>query len=411
MAKKKVLIIGAGMAGLISGIQLAKTGNKVTIFERNPRIGKKLLVTGNGRCNLANKNMSSDHYHSESLNLYETIYNQFDLDDTKKLFSEFGIDLIELDEGKLYPMSLQAKSVVLSLLLECERLGVDIVYDTRVQSVEHKDKFKITTEEKVYYGTQLVIATGGKSYSDSGSSGDGYIIAKNFGHSIIDLHQSIVQLKTDGLYNKSLKGVKAHVEGKLLNNSNNKEIIRVENGEVLFTEYGLSGPVILQLSTKVEPLLSQGAKLSISLDFMPNMTVDELDQYLMERLHKLSYRSVQDALNGFVNQRFMVPFLKRSNIKLDQKAGDINKIERQALVNTMKAFEDNITDTYLWNQAQVTKGGVSCLEVNADSLESNIIPNLFFAGEILDIDGDCGGYNLQWAISSGAAVAKHIHNK
>lgn len=412
MAKKKVLIIGAGMAGLISGIQLAKNNHKVTIFERNNRIGKKLLVTGNGRCNLTNKHVSKEHYHSESLNIFEPIYAQFDIEASKELLESLGLDLVELDEGKFYPMSLQAKSVITSLLLECERLGIEIVYNARITKVEAGDKYKIQIEDKVYYGTQLIIATGGKSYSDSGSSGDGYTLGKSLGHTIKATYPSIVQLQTNGKFNKALKGLKYYSEGTLYELlGNTKKVIRVERGEVLFTDYGLSGPVILQLSTMVEPKLSQGANLHVSLDFVPNMSVDDLDEFLMKRLHKLSYRGIQDTLNGFINQRLIIPLLKYSDIELEKKAGDISKVERTRLVNAMKHFDEKIESTYLWNQAQVTKGGINCLEINEDSLESKLKENLYFVGEVLDLDGDCGGYNLQWAISSGAVVAEHIHSK
>ncbi len=412
MAKKKVLIIGAGMAGLVAGIELAKNNHKVTIFERNNKIGKKLLVTGNGRCNLTNKHVSKEHYHSQSLNIFEPVYRQFDIEASKELLESLGLDLVELDEGKFYPMSLQAKSVVTSLLLECERLGIDIIYDARITSVEVGAKYKIQMDDKVYYGTQLIIATGGKSYSDSGSSGDGYKLGKTLGHSIKDTYPSIVQLQTKGKYNKSLKGLKYFTEGTLYElKDDKKDIIRVERGEVLFTDYGLSGPVILQLSTMVEPKLSNGSNLHVSLDFMPNMSVQELDEFLMKRLHKLSYRGIQDSLNGFLNQRLILPLLKCSEIELEKKSGDVSKAERTRLVNAIKNFDEKIDSTYLWNQAQVTKGGINCLEIYEDSLESKLKENLYFVGEVLDLDGDCGGYNLQWAISSGAVVAQHIHSK
>jgi len=412
MAKKKVLIIGAGMAGLISGIQLAKNNHKVTIFERNNKIGKKLLVTGNGRCNLTNKHVSREHYHSQSLNIFDPIYNQFNIEDSKKLLESLGLDLVELDEGKFYPMSLQAKSVVTSLLIECDRLGIAIVYNARITNIDTESKYKIQTDEKTYYGTQLIIATGGKSYADSGSSGDGYNIGKTFGHSIKDTYPSIVQLQTKGKFNKALKGLKYFTEGTLYELiGEKKSMIRVERGDVLFTDYGLSGPVVLQLSTMIEPKLSNGANLYVSLDFMPNMSVEMLDEYLMKRLHKLSYRGIQDSLNGFINQRLIMPLLKCSEIELDKKSGDISKVERTRLVNAIKHFDERIESTYLWNQAQVTKGGINCLEINKDSLESKLKENLYFVGEVLDLDGDCGGYNLQWAISSGAVAAEHIHSK
>jgi predicted Rossmann fold flavoprotein len=305
-------------------------------------------------------------------------------------------------------MSLQAASVVSALLMECQRLGIDIVYDTRIRTLEWDTKFMIRTELKTYYGNQLVIATGGKSYSDSGSSGDGYLLAKAFGHSIQKQYPSIVQLKTNDPNQKALKGLKYHVQASLFIGENR---VRVEDGEVLFTDYGLSGPVILQLSTEVEPHLSMGKSLFLTLDFFANMTEEALDKFLMERLHRLSYRTIVDCLNGFLNQRLIIPILKRADIALDKKAGNVAKTERTALVKALKAYKEPVTDTYLWNQAQVTKGGVNCKEIFAESLESRLKENLYFVGEVLDIDGDCGGYNLQWAISSGAVAAKHIHTK
>ncbi len=409
---KKISIIGAGMSGLITGIMLAKYGHKVTIFERNNKIGKKILVTGNGRCNLSNENISKLQYHSMTSNIFDLVYEQFNLKQTKELFEEMGIDFVKLENGKLYPRNLQAKSVVQALLMECEKLNINIIYNVRISKVTYTNKFKITVDNKVYYSYYLVIATGGKSYGDSGSTGDGYKIATQFNHNITKTFPSIVQLKTDYAYNKTLKGLKVHAKGKLIKILNDKEeILREDEGEVLFTDYGLSGPVILQLSTKAEPLLSEHNSLVIELNLVTHMNTKELDNYLIKRLHRLSYRNVADALNGFINQRLIQPLLKSSNIEPTISAGDVTKIQRNNLVKQLKTFRTNVTGTYLWNQAQVTKGGINCLEIHDTTLESYKTEGLYLVGEVIDIDGDCGGYNLQWAISSGAVAAKSINEK
>jgi len=404
MAKKKVLIIGGGMSGLVAAIKLAREGASVTLFECNDKIGKKILVTGNGRCNISNAFIEKKNYHSMTKNIFQEIYNQCDLSKTKTFFHSLGIDFIRLDEGKLYPMSLQAKSVVLALLMEAEQQGIKIVYEARIQQVSYGKKYKITLGEQVYYGDYLLLATGGKSYSDSGTRGDGYKIAEAFSHRITKVYPSIVQLRSKHPV-KSLKGLKMHVKGRLLVDD---KLLREEFGEVLFTDYGLSGPVILQLSTVIEPYLEQNRSLVISLDFFSNQTIEELDEYLRHRLHQFSYRSVQDAFVGFLNQRLIVPLLKESGIMCEKKAGDITKAERRQLVSQLKSYRHEIEGTYLWNQAQVTKGGVDCREIDDKTLESKLQPKLFFSGELVDIDGDCGGYNLQWAISSGYTAATSI---
>lgn len=408
--KKDVIIIGAGMAGLTSAIFLARGGASVKIYESNDKIGKKLLMTGNGRCNLSNSRMSRDHFHSSSKNLYDLIQTQMDLSQTTTFLSGLGIDLVELDEGKLYPMSLQASSVVKALLFECERLGIIIEYGKKVTKIAYDSCFKVTCKQadKIAMSQYLIIATGGKSYSDTGSTGDGYIFAKDFGHAIIKPYPSIVQLKTDSVFNKSLKGFKCECIGTLFENN---KVIRQETGEVLWTDYGLSGPVILQLSTMIGQRLTPKNNLHVVLDLVPSMTEIELESYLIHRFEKLHDRTIEEALNGFLHFRLILPILKSSNIEHQKMSSSITIEQCKQLTKTLKHFQNNITDLYLWNQAQVTKGGVNCCEVDPSTLESNLRKNLFFVGEVLDMDGDCGGYNLQWAMSSGFVAAETILKK
>lgn len=416
-----VVVVGAGMAGLIGAIYLARNGVKVTILEANDKIGKKLLMTGNGRCNLTNRRMDASHYHSSSKNLYSDIIGSFSLEDTELFLYDLGIDLVELDEGKMYPMSLQASSVIKSLLFECERLNIHIEYGAKVDAIEFDKNFLIVYKRgqkdsngKVTYTTESVrskyvlIATGGKSYADTGSDGNGFSMGEHFGHHIVRTYPSIVQVKTDSPYNKSLKGFKCDCIGSLYFG---KDKLRTEQGEVLWTDYGLSGPVILQLSTMIGSLINENLSLTIGLDLFPKMDFNTLFNTLERRFERFGHLTAEDALNGFLHYRIILPILKSSNIEHNSSASEISKSQLKTLTAQLKNFVQTVTDLYLWNQAQVTKGGINCQEVDAKTLESKKRNGLYFAGEVLDMDGDCGGYNLQWAISSGIAAAKSIVGK
>ncbi len=403
---KKIIVVGAGMAGSLVSILLARQGYKVTLFERNKKIGKKLLATGNGRCNISNVNVGPNRYHSMTDNFTKIPLEYIGVKETKELFHELGLDFIEGDEGKLYPRSLQASSVVQALLMELNHKNIQLIYDARIKKIEYSNKFKISLDGKNYYGEKLILATGGKSYADSGSSGDGYLMAKEFGHHVTETYPSIVQLRTDSSYNKMLKGLKVKVKAKLLDDK--FQLVRDDQGEILFTDYGLSGPAILQLSTMVQPGLTHGKSYWLSLDFMEEYSEEELDVFLMDRFHRFSSRSVSEAFIGILNSRLIGPILKSAEVSANKKAGDVTKKERSCLAKTLKDFRQGVSGTYIWNQAQVTKGGVSCKEISSLTMESTLQKGLYFIGEVMDIDGDCGGYNLQWAITSSVLCARSI---
>lgn len=428
MKKKKVLIVGAGMSGLVTAIRLAERGHKVTIFETNDKIGKKISITGNGRCNLSNQQIGRQNYHSLTDNIFQVVYDQAGEQATKQFFESIGISLIELGD-KIFPKSLQAKSVVENLLARCQSLKINIVYQARIQTVYYTDKYRISVAGQHYYGEFLVLATGGRSYKDLGTRGDGYLLAQQFGHQITDTYPSIVQLCSDNPHCKALQGLKLMANASLWqemnevdfafdNRSNRskgvkqpktqeRKCLRQEFGEVLFTDYGLSGPPILQLSTEVEPGLSQGQKLTVDLDLEPALSEQELDRQLRKRCQQFSNRTIEQGLVGYYHHRLIRPLLKQAQIPAEQKMTDCSKNERNNLVAVIKKFQFSITKLYHWNQAQVTKGGVDCRQVTGQ-LESKLQPGLFFVGEVLDMDGDCGGYNIQWAVSSGLVVGNAI---
>ncbi|GKX30065.1 flavoprotein [Vallitalea longa] len=399
MAKNKIIIIGGGASGLVAAIVAARNGAKVTILERKERIGKKILATGNGRCNLTNLKCVSDAFHGGSEEFINNILKQFNTEDTLAFFSELGIYPIELENGKIYPNSLQAGSIVDVLRMEIDRLKIKLECNEEVMEIEQKNNFVVHTKnDNKYYGNRIIISTGGKSSPDLGSNGSGFTLAKSLGHKIVKPIPSLVQMKSNAGFLKQLKGVKVNGLAKIIEDN---KILREEYGEILFTDYGISGPPILQLSRIASTLIHDNINVTVDIDFFRDMTNEQLDKMLMDRLTSMSNRTIQDNFIGLINKRLINVIIKVSGIQLNKKSGDITREERARLVNSLKKFTLNITGTNQWNQSQVTAGGISTSEIDNHTLESKLVENIFLAGEIIDVDGDCGGYNLQWAWSTG----------
>jgi predicted Rossmann fold flavoprotein len=400
MAKSKIIIIGGGASGIMAAIVSARNGAKVTIIERKPKIGRKILATGNGRCNLTNLYANKSHFHSETENIYEEIINKFDINSTMKFFNDLGITTIEKDLGKVYPRSEQANSVVNALLYELNRLKVNVVCNSDVENIQLDKNIKVKTSDKIYYCNKLIIATGGKSCPDLGSNGSGYKLAKMLGHTVIEPFPSLVQLKTDYQYLKQLQGTKIWGTVKILDDENN--IYRKEKGEVLFTDYGVSGPPILQISRYGSKNLLRNKSTYITIDLVSEY--ENIDTILINRFEKAPNKTIQESFVGFINNRLIIPIIKTANIDINKKVANITKEERISIGNTLKNLKMKVTGTNQWNQSQVTAGGVDTREIDSNTLESKICKNIYLCGEIIDIDGDCGGYNLQWAWSSGAVA-------
>ncbi|MCT4544068.1 MAG: NAD(P)/FAD-dependent oxidoreductase [Vallitalea sp.] len=399
MAKNKIIIIGGGASGLVAGIVAARNGAKVTILERKDRIGKKILATGNGRCNLTNMNCLPDNFHGGNNEFIKSILDQFNVNKTLKFFTELGIYPVNLN-GKVYPNSLQANSVLDVIRFELERLKVIIDCNTEVVSIEKNKNFIVYTKDnKKYYGNKIILATGGKSSPDLGSNGSGFNIAKSLGHTIKNPIPSLVQLKSNAAFLKQLKGVKINGLAKIVDENNN--LMREEYGEILFTDYGISGPPILQISRIASEYIYKNKTVFVDIDFFNQLSYEELDQLLVNRFTSMPYKIIQDNFIGLINKRLINIIIKETGISLNKKSSDIKKEERHKLVNILKQFRLKITGTNQWNQSQVTAGGVITNEINYD-LESKQMKNIYLTGEIIDVDGDCGGYNLQWSWSTGA---------
>lgn len=395
----KIAVIGGGAAGLMAAIAAAKNGTHVTIYEKQNRVGKKILATGNGRCNYTNMNLNMGCYHSNNLKMAEEAMNFFDLNKTLKFFEDLGIYPYVDESGKVYPNSLQASSVLDVLRYEISRLKVEEVTDFNVTALrKSKDKFSIIGNDTII-ADRVILTTGGKASPQLGSDGKGYELAKSFGHEIIEPSPALIQLKLNGKYFKRITGIrfdgtaKAYVGDKL---------IREEDGEILFTEYGISGPPILQLSRKVIEELNKGKRPYLLIDMFPNNSKLQLYDILQDRFNRICYKTIEEGMIGFINKKLISVVLFEAGFDdLNKLCGHLNKKEIFKIIDILKEWKFEVTGHNSWQQAQSTAGGIKLTQVNPKTMESLKVKGLYFAGEILDVDGDCGGFNLQWAWSSG----------
>ncbi len=427
----ELLIIGAGASGLMAAVTARDLGIDTAIIESNDRVGKKVLTTGNGRCNITNKSTAtggdeaanlSTKYHSNQAEFPLPVLQQFGVRQTVDFFSTIGLPLVAIENGRMYPMSLQAASVLGVFQIALEDRNAPIYFKTKVLDVmvsEGHPRFTIVcqtdSEEQVTYTSNyLFLCTGGLTAPKTGTDGSGYTLAQRLGHTLIDPVPGIVQLKLDSPYLKELSGVKFEGWGHIIANG---EVIRSEYGEVLFTNYGASGPPILQLSRKAAAQLAKGHTVTLSLDMMPDKTDEEVTDFLDTHWGMFGHRTVANSLIGILNKKLIPILLQEAGIGEDQNllCQDMSWKTRKALCRLMKHWDFIVTDTNGFPNAQTTAGGIDTTDLQEGTLESKLVPGLYLAGEVMDVDGDCGGYNLQWAWSSGytaaTALAKRIAGK
>ncbi|MGL4760109.1 MAG: NAD(P)/FAD-dependent oxidoreductase [Sarcina sp.] len=410
-----LIIVGGGASGMMAAVAAKDFGLDVAIIEGTDRVGKKILMTGNGRCNVTNSTISYpfDTYHSENDGFYQDVLSNFSVEDTKAFFLNLGLPMVELQKGKCYPKSLQASSVVDIFRLALEERYIPVYTSHKVKQIEKtKDIFKIISTHKVDDTTQtteemqcekLILACGGISAPVSGSDGSAYGIAENLGHSILNQVAGIVQLKLDYHSLKTITGIKFDGYTEVVSNGKS---LRKEFGEILFTNYGISGPPILQISRTASYAVSKGEDVRIIVDMMPDKTEKELEEYLEEHFGMLATREVVNALVGVINKKLITTVLREAGIRdIHKPCYELTWKEKKALVNVFKHWEFKCTDANGFLAAQVTAGGVDTKDIDPVTLESKLVKGLFFCGEVMDVDGDCGGFNLQWAWSSGFAAA------
>ena len=401
--KTEIAVIGGGASGMMAAITARKSGKEVIILERKDRILKKVLITGNGRCNITNVNANISNYFGKNISSVENILNSFNPQDTMDFFNGLGIICNEENRGKVYPLSGQASSVVDALRFEAERLGIRIETEFYVRKIEKEGfKFKIYSEDrKKIEAGRVIIAAGGQSYPELGSNGSGFELAKELGHSVTRLSPSIVQLKTEKNQVKGLQGIKT--DAAVTAYGDNKKICTYD-GELLFTDYGISGNVVFNISF-VMPLYKN---VEFEIDFMEKFDYNELYEILKERKKIMSHLTMENYFNGMINKKLGQFLSKVSGIeKLSKPVKDLNDSDIRKLCTVLKKYRVKILETTGFKNAQVTAGGISLDEVNTDTLESKIIKGLYFSGEVLDVYGECGGFNLQWAWASGYIAGKN----
>ncbi len=403
----KVAIIGGGASGLACAIELMHTVKdkeniKVTVFEKLPRVGKKLLVTGNGRCNLTNMNSAKIGYRGD-VAFSQYALTHFTPESNIGFFNELGLYTRTEEEGRVYPLSNQATSVLDVLRFECARLGIDIICD--YQAVHLKSVFNGVMQKLVINNRDrfdyVVVAAGGKAAKVHGTDGDSYELLKMMGHKIISPAPALVSLNCDD-FTKALKGVRSVCKMDLLIDGEKS----LENyGEVQFTDYGLSGIPIMQLSRFVS--MSPSDDIYISLDVTPDFTFDEIANYLFDR-REFGTGICENILIGVMNKQLCITLLKECSIAPNSKICELSDDEIIKLAKICKYWKIKVKTARGFDFAQVTAGGADCSQFCDETMESKLVNNLFCCGEALNIDGDCGGYNLQWAWSSGRTAGRTI---
>lgn len=399
---KSVIIVGGGASGLTAAISAARAGAQVTVLDGMERCGKKLLATGNGRCNLTNLDPAlPTKYYGTGSELAEHVTSRRDADWTLAFFEELGL-LAQERDGYVYPYAAQASSVLETLLAELRRLRVKLKFKEKIRSVEKKDdKWHVKTDTWCYTACALVLACGSKAAPDTGSDGSGYALAKTLGHTIITPRPALVPVVCEGLLPAQLAGVRCRASVSLYERLDNRaELLAKDSGELQWTKYGVSGIVIFQLSRFISGCKALET-LYLQIDLLPDFNETYLTDLLEKRVQLIDMERVSALLSGMLHEKLISAVLQAAGILAKTVCRDLTKEQIRNVIQTAKKFQLNVAGTKSFDACQICTGGVHCREVSMDSLESLKHKNLFFAGELLDVDGPCGGYNLQWAWASG----------
>lgn len=410
-----IIIVGGGASGMMAGVHAAlslygtkrdtkkRQSFRILLLERMDKIGKKIMATGNGKCNFTNLNLQLSGYHGTNASFAATALNRFTVEETILFFKKLGV-YPKNKNGWLYPYSEQAASVVAVLQMELTRLGVELCLSQQVHSVQKQNYgFQVKTDHLVFQTKLIILSGGGCASSKLGSNGSNYKIAESLGHSIIPVCPALVQLKCSGNFFKSCSGVRLEAEAALLIN---EKLVEKETGELLFTDYGVSGILILQLSGFASRALLKKMKVELSLDLFPSIPKNLLQEIIQERLMRDIHKTLEEIFIGLFPHKLTYALLKQMGVNPMLLSGKADAEFALHISNQMKDCRFSVIGTNGFENAQVTSGGVSTEEVVCETLESKLQKGLYFAGELLDIDGICGGYNLQWAWSSGAVAGK-----
>lgn len=411
---RKVAVVGGGAAGMMAAVQAAYAGARVTVYERNDRVGKKILSTGNGKCNFSNEDMRAACYYGSGAGYVDGFYKQFGVAETKTFFRELGMRIKDRN-GYLYPASEQAATVLDVLRYEMERLGIEICAGCRVTGIEGPGnlgyRLMLETETAAYKKRTydaVILACGGRAAPKTGSDGTGLAMAKRLGHRIVPTVPALTALRCRETFWKQVAGVRC--EARLMLYIDGNAVSSVQ-GELQLTDYGISGIPVFQFSRIAAYALQEGRPVTVKIDLMPDHGAADIQEaFWVRRWERQKRQSMEQFVTGTVNKKVGLLLLKLAGIRETETVCEIEGARRRKLEQLFHAFEVTVKGTNSFEQAQVCAGGVDFAEVT-DRLESVRRPGLFFAGEMLDIDGICGGYNLQWAWSSGAVAGRAAAGK
>ncbi len=406
-----VIIIGAGAAGLMAAGVASMAGKDVVILERNDRPARKVMITGKGRCNVTNNCDSIDELIANvpvNGRFLYSAFSRFMPSDTIELFEDMGVNLKTERGNRVFPQSDRASDIVDALTAFGTDDGAEIIKGRAKELIIENGCVKgvKTFEGKKLYAEKVIIATGGKSYPATGSSGDGYILAKQAGHTVTDLKPSLVSLECHEGFCTDLQGLALkNVAVRVYDTKKNKDIYE-DFGEMLFTHFGVSGPIILSASSHIRDM--ERGRYEIHIDLKPRLTAEQLNTRILRDFSENNNKNFINSLGGLLPRKMIPVAVKLSGIRPTEKVNQITKEQRQKLVSVLKDIKVTVTDFSPIEEAIITSGGVKVNEINPKTMESKIIKNLYFAGEVIDVDAYTGGFNLQIAFSTGHLAGENV---
>ena len=399
----KIIVIGGGASGLVAAITSARNNHDVTILEKNNTCGKKILITGNGKCNYWNEDQEITHYHSSSKNILEKIITPENKNKVLNFFSSIGI-IPKIKDSYYYPYSNLAATIQYALIKEAEISGVKIIENYNVEKVIKKDnKFIINDDIEC---DKLIISTGSKAAPKTGD-GMGYSLVKSFGHTIVPVLPALTQLVGNESYFKLWNGIRTQANVSLYIDN---KIIKEETGELQLTDYGISGICVFNLSRYASIALYENKKVSVNINLAPwfKGDIEDFIIFMNNRNKNIKNRKMYELFEGFLNYKLVDVIFKVNKIDKENNWDSLTEIEKKKISTHVLAFPLNIIDTNSFDKAQVCSGGVSLEEINPNTMESKLVDGLYIIGELLDVDGDCGGYNLGFAWMSGMIAGENI---
>lgn len=426
--EKRVVIIGGGASGLVAAIEAARRGARVTVVEHMDRVGKKILSTGNGRCNMTNLYMEPECYRSGDGSFPMKVISGFSVEDTLRFFRGLGIETRDRN-GYIYPNSDQASAVLDVLRQELGHLGVQVLLSCEADRIEqlHDGTYRISSSQGMLEADALILAAGSKAAPSTGSDGSGYELAKRLGHRVIKPLPALVQLRCQGNMYKQMAGIRTEARvglymesprfgksGKGVENpQSNKSgkgagriLLAEDKGELQLTDYGLSGIPVFQVSRFAARALDEGRRVVVKVDFMPSWKEEEALGLLRKRAARMDYKTVEEMFTGLLNKKLALVLIRLAGVDPSMKSGELSARQAGRLLEQIKSYEAIVMSVNPFANAQVCCGGVDVHEVDGTTMESKVKKGLYLAGELLDVDGICGGYNLQFAWSSGAIAGR-----